>query len=106
MVEGNLLAGFRTGSAKDSADEDIQILRSEDEGQTWETALMGYGEYPAGSGGRMRGSLLPMARFGSTTGRPLQTPAEALFLGPNWRDPSLAPCCRGGTPREPDRSLR
>ena len=35
LDDGRLLCGFRTGSAKDSADEGVQIMASEDEGASW-----------------------------------------------------------------------
>ena len=49
-----LLAGFRTGSAKDSADESVRILLSEDAGAAWQTVFEGFGDVPPGSGGRIR----------------------------------------------------
>lgn len=54
LSDGRLVAGFRTGSAKDSGDDDIRLLVSEDEGRTWAHTCNGIGEYPQGSGGRMR----------------------------------------------------
>lgn len=51
---GRLLAGFRTGSAKDSADEGIRIMGSDDDGATWQTVCEGFGDVPPGSGGRIR----------------------------------------------------
>ena len=54
LSDGRLLAGFRTGSAKDSADESIRILLSQDDGATWQTVCEGFGEIPPGSGGRLR----------------------------------------------------
>lgn len=55
MDSGRLIAGFRTGSAKDSADEDVRVMVSDDEGATWRTQFAGFGEFPPGSGGRIRG---------------------------------------------------
>ena len=52
---GRLIAGFRVGSSKDSADEDVRVMISDDEGATWQTAFAGFGEFPPGSGGRIRG---------------------------------------------------
>jgi len=54
LSDGRLLAGFRTGSAKDSPDESIRILLSQDDGATWQTVSEGFGEIPPGSGGRLR----------------------------------------------------
>ena len=54
LSDGKLVVGFRTGSAKDSADEDIHILISDDEGTTWRPAFVGFGGVPPGSGGRIR----------------------------------------------------
>jgi hypothetical protein len=52
--DGRLVAGFRTGSAKDSADEDVRIMASDDEGATWQSVSEGFGDVPPGSGGRIR----------------------------------------------------
>lgn len=52
--DGQLIAAFRTGSAKDSADEDVRVMVSEDSGATWQCAFAGFGSFPAGSGGRIR----------------------------------------------------
>ncbi|MCX7707597.1 MAG: glycoside hydrolase [Anaerolineae bacterium] len=57
-ANGRLIAGFRTGSSKDSADEDVRIMASEDNGASWHTVFWGFGEYPRGSGGRLRGIAL------------------------------------------------
>jgi hypothetical protein len=54
LDSGRLLAGFRTGSAKDSADESIRIMASDDDGATWQTVFTGFGDIPPGSGGRLR----------------------------------------------------
>lgn len=54
LGDGRLVAGFRTGSAKDSADEDIMLMVSEDEGATWSPSFTGFKGYPQGSGGRLR----------------------------------------------------
>lgn len=54
LRDGRLVAGFRTGSAKDSGDDDIRLLVSADEGRTWTQTCDGIGEFPPGSGGRMR----------------------------------------------------
>ncbi len=54
LSNGTLVVAFRTGSAKDSADEDIRILVSDDEGATWHTVFEGFGSFPPGSGGRIR----------------------------------------------------
>ncbi|MGC8782484.1 MAG: sialidase family protein, partial [Anaerolineae bacterium] len=55
---GRLIAGFRVGSSKDSADEDVRTMISDDEGATWQMAFTGFGEFPPGSGGRIRGIAL------------------------------------------------
>lgn len=55
---GRLIAGFRVGSSKDSANEDVRVMVSDDEGATWQTAFAGFGEFPPGSGGRIRGIAL------------------------------------------------
>jgi hypothetical protein len=51
---GRLIAGFRMGSAKDSADEDVRIMASDDAGATWQLVFEGFGDMPPGSGGRIR----------------------------------------------------
>ena len=80
MADGSLLVGFRTGSAKDSIDEDIRILRSENKGRSWEMSLASYGEYPAGSGGRMRSIALTEVKPGTVMG---------LFMWVDRSDPAL-----------------
>lgn len=57
-ASGQLIAGFRTGSSKDSADEDIRIMASADGGASWQAVFQGFGEFPEGSGGRLRGIAL------------------------------------------------
>lgn len=60
---GRLVAGFRVGSSKDSADEDVRVMVSDDEGATWQMAFGGFGAFPPGSGGRIRGiALTPLGR--------------------------------------------
>ena len=54
LADGKWVVGFRAGSSKDSADEDIHILLSDDEGATWQPVLEGYGDLPPGSGWRIR----------------------------------------------------
>ena len=54
LADGKWLVGFRTGSSKDSPDESICIMASEDEGTTWQPAFEGFGDVPPGSGGRIR----------------------------------------------------
>lgn len=58
LADGRLVAAFRTGSSKDSADEDVHVMVSDDEGNTWQTVFEGFGEFPPGSGGRIRGMAL------------------------------------------------
>ncbi len=60
---GRLVVGFRVGSSKDSADEDVRVMVSDDEGATWQMAFGGFGAFPPGSGGRIRGiALTPLGR--------------------------------------------
>ncbi|MCS6817729.1 MAG: exo-alpha-sialidase [Blastocatellia bacterium] len=54
LESGRLIVGFRSGSSKDSADEDVRIMASDDGGYTWQMVLDGFGEFPPGSGGRIR----------------------------------------------------
>lgn len=58
LSDGTLLVAFRTGSSKDTADEDIRIMRSDDQGHTWKLVFDGFGDVPPGSGGRIRGGGL------------------------------------------------
>jgi len=60
---GRLIAGFRVGSSKDSADEDVRVMISDDEGATWHMAFAGFGAFPPGSGGRIRGIALTSLGF-------------------------------------------
>lgn len=43
-LEGRVLAAFRVGSSKDSADEDVRVLASDDEGRTWREIFGGFGD--------------------------------------------------------------
>jgi hypothetical protein len=45
-----LVVAFRTGSAKDSADEDSCIMASDDDGRTWQMCQAGFGDLPPGRG--------------------------------------------------------
>jgi len=54
LSDGRLVCGFRTGSAKDSADESVCIMCSDDGGATWQVAFAGFDDVPPGSGGRIR----------------------------------------------------
>ncbi|MCX6030354.1 MAG: sialidase family protein [Chloroflexi bacterium] len=47
---GRLIVSFRTGSAKDSADEDCRVMASDDRGATWQTIFTGFGDVPPGRG--------------------------------------------------------
>lgn len=42
--DGRVLAAFRVGSSKDSADEDVRVLASDDEGRTWREIFGGFGD--------------------------------------------------------------
>lgn len=53
LADGRIVVAFRTGSAKDSADEDIYLRVSTDEGKTWHVVRDGFGDVPP-SGGRIR----------------------------------------------------
>jgi hypothetical protein len=80
LDDGRLVAGCRTGSAKDSADEGIHIFASEDGGASWEQVCAGFGDFPPGSGGRIRAVGLT----GLGAGRLLGT-----FLWVDHSDPTL-----------------
>ena len=47
---GRLVATFRTGSAKDSADEDTCVMASDDDGRTWQICQIGFGDLAPGRG--------------------------------------------------------
>lgn len=80
LDDGKLLAGFRTGQAKDSADESVCIMLSEDEGATWRPVFEGFDDIPPGSGGRIRAVGLTQVRPGRLV---------AAFLWVDHSDPSL-----------------
>ena len=54
LRDGRLLAAFRVGSSKDSPDEDVYILASDDLGATWQPVFTGFGDVPPGSHARVR----------------------------------------------------
>lgn len=73
---GRLVAGFRVGSSKDSADEDVRVMVSDDEGATWQMAFAGFGAFPPESGGRIprhraHAARPPAHRF-APVGRPFE----------------------------------
>jgi len=79
MNDGRLIAGFRAGSAKDSADEDVRLMVSDDDGATWRMQFAGFGEFPPGSGGRIRGIAVT----------PLGSRLLASLLWVDHSDPTL-----------------
>jgi hypothetical protein len=50
LDDGRLVASFRTGSAKDSADEDSRVMASDDDGRTWQVVFAGFGDLSPGRG--------------------------------------------------------
>ena len=58
LSDERLVVAFRTGSTKDSADEDVHIMLSEDQGVTWSSVCEGFGYTPPDSGGRIRSAGL------------------------------------------------
>ena len=50
LDDGRLVVSFRTGSAKDSADEDSRVMASDDDGRTWQVCVDGFGDLPPGRG--------------------------------------------------------
>jgi hypothetical protein len=58
LSDGRLAVAFRTGSSKDSADEDVHMMLGQDDGMSWQTAFEGFGDVPPGSGGRIRSAGL------------------------------------------------
>jgi hypothetical protein len=63
-----LVVAFRTGSTKDSADEDVHVMLSEDQGATWRSVFEGFGNTPPDSGGRIRSAGLTEVRPGRLMG--------------------------------------
>lgn len=80
LNNGRLIAAFRTGSSKDSADEDLRIMVSDDLGTTWKTHFSGFGDLPPGSGKRMRSIGLRPLPSGKITGS---------FVSVDHADPTL-----------------
>ncbi len=44
LPSGRLLAAFRVGSSKDSSNEDMRVVASDNEGVTWHTIFGGFSE--------------------------------------------------------------
>lgn len=80
LADGSWLAGFRTGSSKDSADESIRIMHSEDEGASWSAVFEGFDDIPSGSCGRIRSVGLTEIQPGRLIG---------AFLWIDRSDPTL-----------------
>jgi len=90
LDDGGLVVSFRTGSAKDSADEDSRVMASDDDGRTWQGVFAGFGDLPPGrgrarclgitaaSGGKLLGSLGWMDR--SDPSLPMFNPATEGIL--------------------------
>ena len=53
-ADGRLVASFRVGSSKDSADEDVRAMLGDASGAAWHPICHGFGDVPPGRG-RMRG---------------------------------------------------
>jgi hypothetical protein len=89
LDNGRLFAAFRVGSSKDSADEDIRVMASDDSGLTWRMVFGGFGDVAGGSWrgrsfgitpheGQLIGSLSAIDR--SDAARPLANPATQGLL--------------------------
>ena len=78
--EGRLIAAFRVGSAKDSADEDVYIMTSEDGGASWQQTFAGFGDVPPHSGGRIRSIGLTVLPSGTVL---------AAIMAVDHSDPTL-----------------
>jgi hypothetical protein len=86
---GRLVAAFRVGSSKDSADEDVRVMVSDDGGVNWRMQFAGFGDLPPGRGrmralgvtphaGRLLGALTRIDR--SDPARPLADPETQGLL--------------------------
>ena len=61
LDQGRLVASFRTGSAKDSADEDVHVMIGDDDCGSWRIVFAGFGDLPPGRG---RGRYLGITAVG------------------------------------------
>jgi hypothetical protein len=62
LGDGRLIVSFRTGSAKDSADEDSRAMASDDQGRAWQVCTAGPSDLSPG--GRARCVGIPVASRG------------------------------------------
>ena len=65
LKDGAVLATYRLGSAKDSADGNCQVARSEDGGRSWEVICEGFDNSPEGVPGEIRSANLAQSNDGS-----------------------------------------
>ena len=65
VADGSLLAIYRLGSAKDAADGNCQLARSEDGGCTWEILCEGFDNCPEGMPGEIRSASLTQSKSGT-----------------------------------------
>src|SRR6478672_7201252 len=79
LADGELVVAFRTGSSKDSPDEDVRIMGSTDDGAAWTPRFAGFGDV-GGPGGRIRGGAIAEHRPGTLIGS---------FLWIDHSDPTL-----------------
>jgi hypothetical protein len=79
LADGQLLVAFRTGSSKDSPDEEVRIMASTDEGTSWSKRFDGFGAV-GGEGYRIRGGAVTEQRPGMLIGS---------FLWIDHSDPTL-----------------
>jgi hypothetical protein len=110
--DGRLLAAFRVGSSKDAPDEDVRVMASDDEGQTWQMICGGFGDVLPGGwraralgvtalpDGGLIGALTAIDRSDPT--RPLADPVTQGILpatilvadspdGATWSVPHVVP---------------
>ena len=79
LADGQLVVAFRTGSSKDSPDEDVRIMGSADDGASWSMYFAGYGAVDD-AGGRIRGAAVTERAPGRLIGS---------FLWIDHSDPTL-----------------
>lgn len=64
LASGSILATFRVGSAKDSADGNVFVAESRDKGETWEIVSRGFQPSFQGAHGEIRGAHTAQVKSG------------------------------------------
>jgi len=99
LFDGRILVTFRAGSSKDSADENIIIRSSTDEGKTWRTAFEGLNLVVDGVAGAWRSGALCEIAPGRVSTMPscgyLTTAGVPSIRPPSWPMIPPATCSIG-----------